>query len=179
MSNFLKKQNKQIVIIVMLAIITIITAIPGLSVAASAPVIMREVIEGTNGRTAGEVKPGTKIQFTVTAENGLENVFFQWNRQIAGKNIPYTITEADYQINSHLKYITAASGFKAVEVSGKPKNYTLELIVPSSAKGLLELSVAANDGINKIKWTDIPYYVVNEYSNVNDEVRTTSYRLHR
>ena len=178
MSNFLKKQNKKIVIIVMLAIMTIITAIPGFSVAASAPIITRQIIEGTNGRTAGEVKPGTKVQFTVTAENGLENVFFQWNRQIAGKNLQYAITEADYQINSHLKYITAASGFKAVEISGKPKDYTLELIVPNTAKGLLELSVAANDGVNKIKWTDIPYYVVNEYSSINDEVRTTSYRLY-
>ena len=132
MFRFIKNQ-KQKLIIMIIAITMIITAMPIFTIAATDTKVPEIVV---NVR-AGRVKAGTQLSFTITDESGLGYIFHQWDR--------------------HLD-----SNSKSQQFSENSTKYVLKTTAPKTL-GLHEFSVAAQDSKGNITaWLDVPYYVVAE-----------------
>lgn len=141
MSNFMKKSKKAIVTI--LIVMMVVTVSPIIALAAqesNVPVI-------TPQQTAGQVRPGAELKFTITDDTKLGYIFYAWNRRIDG-NKQTIITLED-----------------------EPKQYEFKTNAPTEP-GLYEFSIAAQDYYGNITyWMNIPYIVVANPSGVVDTTK--------
>ncbi|MCI8654314.1 MAG: DUF5011 domain-containing protein, partial [Clostridia bacterium] len=134
MSKFINTQKSKVIIMI-ITIMMIITAAP-VYVSAATDTTAPKITVNTS---AGRVKAGTKLTFTITDESPLDVIHYQWDRNI------------DSNSKKQKEYITDIV-----------TSYTFETTAPTEL-GLHEFSIAARDSKENLSyWIDVPYYVVAE-----------------
>ena len=141
MSNFMKKSKKVIVTILLAMILSTVGPIIVLAAEeTNVPVV-------TAQQSAGEIKAGSELKFTITDDTKISYIFYAWNRRIDG-NKTTIITLED-----------------------EPKQYEFKTTAPTEP-GLYEFSIAAQDYYGNISyWSNIPYVVVDNPSGVVDTTK--------
>ena len=147
MSDFLRNKSKRI-IIVTLAIIMILALVPAINKVMAVDQVPVVELCPISGATKGQVKAGTKVRFKITDDGGVAEVRYKWN---------LNTSNGSQQTQSVVLY---KGDYK--------KELYVEVDVPSSARGIWELSLAVYDDKTKTEWRNYPLYVVSDYTSKAD-----------
>ena len=147
MSDFLEnKKRKFIIVTIVMLIISVL--IPTINMAAEPdqkPTIERVA---SSGVPIGKAYAGEKIYFKVKDDKGVSEVRYKWNLRLQGT----TPTETKWAYDGE-----------------KKTNIDVAIDVPSSARGIWEVSFALYDTVNKPVWISFPVYVIERGTSLGND----------